>query len=153
MGDRGLKSTLGQQSSGQYSLTSHKNFPRSSSSRKNSLSQHFFTILFHSRWTNDHFMGKWGQGLQIELGATKQRTVLFNLAQEFYPAHPSSSRKNSLSLHFFTIMLHSRWKKVNFMGKWGQGVKIDLMATKQRAVLFYLAQEFYPAHPSSSRKN
>ena len=93
-GDRGLKSPLGQQISGQYSLTSHKNFPRSSSSRKNSLSQHFFTILFHSRWTNDHFMGKWGQGVKIDLMATKQRAVLFNLAQEFYPAHPSSSRKN-----------------------------------------------------------
>ena len=53
-------------------------------------------------------MGKWGQGLKIDLGATKQRTVLFNLAQEFYPAHPSSSRKNSLSLHFLTILLHSR---------------------------------------------
>ena len=45
-------------------------------------------------------MGKWGQGLKIDLGATKQRAVLFNLAQEFYPAHPSSSRKNSLSQHF-----------------------------------------------------
>ena len=42
-------------------------------------------------------MGKWRQGLKIDLGATKQRTtkqgsVLFNLAQEFYPAQPSSSR-------------------------------------------------------------
>ena len=37
-------------------------------------------------------MGKWTQGLQIDLGTTKQRTVLFNLAQEFYPAQPSSSR-------------------------------------------------------------
>ena len=45
-------------------------------------------------------MGKWGQGLKIDLCATKQRTVLFNLAQEFYPAHPSSSRKKSLSQHF-----------------------------------------------------
>ena len=34
-------------------------------------------------------MGKWGQGLKIDLGATKQRTVLFNLAQDFYPViHP-----------------------------------------------------------------
>ena len=53
-------------------------------------------------------MGKWGQGLKIDLGATKQRTVLFNLAEEFYPAQPSSSKKNSLSQHFFTILLHSR---------------------------------------------
>ena len=92
-GDRGLKSTLGRQSSGQYSLTSQNNFTqRSHPLQKKSLSQHFFTILLHSRWTNVHFMGKWGQGLKIELGATNQRTALFNLAQEFYPAHPSSSR-------------------------------------------------------------
>ena len=98
-------------------------------------------------------MGKWGQGLKIDLRATKQRTVLFNLAQEFYPAHPSSSRKNSLSLHFFTIMLHSRWKRVHFMGKWRKGLKIDHRATKQRTVLFNLLQEFYPAQPSSLRSN
>ena len=110
-----------------------------SSSRKNSLSQHFITILLHSRWTNVHFLGKWRQGLKIDLGATKQRTVLFNFLQEFYPARPSSSRKNSFSLHFFTILLHSRWTNVHLMGKWRQGLKIDLMATKQRTVLFNLA--------------
>ena len=154
-GDRGLKSTSGQQSSGQYSLTSHKKiYPaQPSSSRKNTLSQHFFTILLHSRWTNVHFMGKWRQGLKIDLGATKQRTVLFNLTQEVYPAQPSSSRKNSLSQHLFTILLHSRWTNVHFMGKWRQGLKIDLGATKQRAVLFNLTQEVYQAQPSSSRKN
>ena len=37
---------------------------------------------------------EWRQGLKIDLGATKQRTVLFNLKQEVYPAPPSSSRKN-----------------------------------------------------------
>ena len=37
------------------------------------------------------------------------------------------------------------------MGKWGQGLKIDLMATKQRTVLFDLALKNYPAQPSSSR--
>ena len=41
-------------------------------------------------------MGKWRQGLKIDLGATKQRTALFNHVQEFYPARPSSSRKNRL---------------------------------------------------------
>ena len=34
-------------------------------------------------------MGKWRQGLKIDQGATTQRTVLFNLTQEFYPAQPS----------------------------------------------------------------
>ena len=34
-------------------------------------------------------MGKWTQGLKIDRMATNQRTVLFNLVQEFYPAqHP-----------------------------------------------------------------
>ena len=124
-----------------------------SSSRKNSLSQHSFTILLHSRWTNVHFMGKWRQGLIIDLGATKQRTVLFNLTKEFYPAQPSSLIKKLLSQHFLTILLHSRWTIVHFMGKWRLRLKIDLGATKQRTVLFNLTKEFYPAQPSSSRKN
>ena len=122
-----------------------------SSSKKISLSQHFSTIFLHSRWTNVHFMGKWGQGLKIDIRATKHRTVLFNFLQEFYPARPSSSRKNSFSLHFFTILLHSRWTNVHFMGKWRQGVKIDFGVTKQRTVLFNLAQEFCLAKPSRLR--
>ena len=56
-------------------------------------------------------MGKWKQGLKIDHGATKQQTVLFNLTQEAYPAQPSSSRKNSLIQHFFTILLHSMVNK------------------------------------------
>ena len=140
-GDRGLKSTVGQQRNGQYSLISHKNFIQlvHPLPEINSLSLHFFTILLHSRWTNAHFMDRWTQGLKIDLMAIKQRTVLFNLAAEFYPAQPSSSKKHSLSRHFFTILLHSRWTNIHFMGKWGHGVKIDLMATKQRTVLFNLA--------------
>ena len=86
-----------------------------------SLIQHFFTILLHSRWTNVHFMGKWRQGLKIDSRATKQRTVLFNLTQEVYQGQPSSLRKNSLSQHFFTILLHSRWTNVHFTGKWRHG--------------------------------
>ena len=187
-GDRGWKSSWWQQSSGQYSLTSHKKFtqlshhlqinfgklaffhnfasfqvnkcpflgqmetgaenrpdgnkaadstlqPRlknlSSSAiifKINFAKSVFFTILLHSRWTNVHVMGKWRQGLKIDLRATKQRTALFNLVQEFYPAWPSSSRKNSLSLYFFIILLHSRWTNVHFMDKWKQGLKIDRMA-------------------------
>ena len=139
-GDRGLKSTLGQQSKTVLFNLAQEFYPaHPSSSRKISLSQHFFTILLHSRWTNVHFMGKWRQGLKIDLGATKQLTALFNHVQEFYPARPSSSRKNALSLHFFTILLHSRWTYVHFMNKWTQGLKIDLMTTKQRTVLFNLA--------------
>ena len=93
-GHRGLKSTWWQQSSGQYSLTSQKNFTRLCDPRqkKKSLSQHFFTILLHSRWTNVHFMGKWRQVLKIDRMAIKQRIVLLNLALKIYPAQPSSSR-------------------------------------------------------------
>ena len=68
-GDRGLKSTLGQQCSVQEVYPTPP-----SSSRKKSLGQHFFTILLHSRWTNVHFMGKWRQGLKIDLGAIMQHT-------------------------------------------------------------------------------
>ena len=46
-------------------------------------------------------MGKWRQGLNIDRGATKQRAVLFNLKEEFSPAPPSSSTKNSVS-HLFS---------------------------------------------------
>ena len=31
-------------------------------------------------------MGKWRQGLKIDLGATKQRTALFNLAHNNLPS-------------------------------------------------------------------
>ena len=41
------------------------------------------------------------QGLKIDLGATKQRTVLFNLTQEVYQAQPSSSDKRFAKLAFF----------------------------------------------------
>ena len=154
-GDRGLKSTLCQQSSGQLSLTSPKKFTQSNHPLQEKIrwSQHFFTILLHSRWTNVHFMGKWRQGLKIDLVPTKQRTAIFNLAEEVYPDQSSSSRKNSPSQHFFTILLHSRWTNVHFMGKWRQGLKIDLGATKQRTVLFNLRKNVYPGQPSSSRKN
>ena len=136
-----------------FNLTQEFYPAQPSSSRKNSLSHHFFTILLHSRWTNVHFMGKWRQVRKIDLRATKQRTVVFNLTQEFYPAQPSSSRNNSLSQHFLTILLHSRWTIVHLMGKWRLRLKIDLGATKQRTVLFNFTQEFYPAQQSSSRKN
>ena len=132
-----------------FNLTKEFYPAQPSSLIKKLLSQHFLTILLHSRWTIVHFMGKWRLRVKIDLGATKQRTVLFNLTQEFYPAQPSSSRKNSLSQHSFTILLHSRWTNVHFMGKWRQGLIIDLGATKQRTVLFNLTKEFYPAQPSS----
>ena len=46
-------------------------------------------------------MSLWANGDRglKDLGAPKQRTVLFNLAQEFYSAQPSSS-----SQHFFTYL-------------------------------------------------
>ena len=131
---------LGQMETGAENLPRIKNLSSSAIIFKiNFAKSVFFTILLHSRWTNVHVMGKWRQGLKIDLRATKQRTALFNLVQEFYPAWPSSSRKNSLSLYFFIILLHSRWTNVRFMDKWKQGLKIDLMAIKQRIVLFNLA--------------
>ena len=45
-------------------------------------------------------MGKWRQGLKIDLGEAKQRTLLFNLKEEVYPAQPSSSTNKSLSQLF-----------------------------------------------------
>ena len=123
--DRGLKSTLGQQSSVHYSLTSHKKFslPHHPLQEKNWQRQHFFTILLHSRWTNVHIMGKWSQGLKIDLAATKQCTVLFNLTQEVFPAPPSSSSKNSLSRPFFHNFASFQVKKCPFYGQMVTGAK------------------------------
>ena len=120
--DRCLKPTSGQQSS-----EHHKNsLPRPIFIFKKKFTESaFFHLLLHSRWPNVHFMGKWRQGLKINLVPTKQRTAIFNLTEEVYPVQPPSSRKNSPSQHFFTILLHSRWTNVHFMGKWGQGLKID----------------------------
>ena len=46
-------------------------------------------------------MGKWRQGLKIDLGAAMQRIVLFNLTQEVYQAQPSSSQKKIADSAFF----------------------------------------------------
>ena len=89
-----------------------------------------------------------GDGLKIDRGATKQRTVLFNLTQEFYPAQPSSPIKNLLSQHFLTILLHSRGTNVHFMCKWRQGIKIELRATEQRQYSLTSHKNFtQPNHP------
>ena len=87
--------------------------------------------------------GQMETGANIDLPATKQPTVHSNLTKEVYPAQPYSSTKNSLIRHFFTILLHSRWTNVHFMGKWREGLKIDLVATKQPTVLFNLTKEVY----------
>ena len=152
---QGLKIDLGatMQRTVLFNLTQEVYQTLPSSSGKNSLSQHFFTILLHSRWTNVHFMGKCRQGIKIDRGATKKRTVLFNLTQKVYPTPPSSSRKNSPGQHFSIILFHSRWTNVHFMGKWREGLKTDLGATKQRTVLFNLTKKVYPAQLSSSREN
>ena len=123
-----------------------------SPSIKNSLSQHFLTIWLHSRWTNVHFMGKWRLRLKIDLGATKQRAVLFNLTQEFYPAQPSSSIKKSFSQHFFTILFHSKGKNVHFMCKWREGIKIELRATKQRQHSLTSHKNFTQRNPPLQEK-
>ena len=108
----------------------------------------FFTILRHSRWTNAHFMCKWGQGLKIVLRATKQRQYSLTAQKNFFPAQPCSSIKNSLSQQFFTILLHSRGTNVHFMCKWRQGLKIELRTTKQRQHSLTSQKNFtQPSHP------
>ena len=46
--------------------------------------------------------------LKVDLGATMQRTVLFNLTQESLPSPTILFKKKIAELHFFTILLHSR---------------------------------------------
>ena len=45
-------------------------------------------------------MGKWRQGLKIDLGATMQRTVNFNLTQEVTQPHHPLQEKNHESAFF-----------------------------------------------------
>ena len=98
-------------------------------------------------------MGKWRQGLKIDLGATKQRTVLFNLTKKVYPDQPSSSRKISLNRHFFTFCFIPGDQMSTLWANGDRGLKSTFGPTKQRTVLFNLTQEVYPTQPSSSRKN
>ena len=82
-------------------------------------------------------MGEWRQGLKFDLGATMQRAVLFSLTQEDYPAPPPSSRKKSMSQHFFAILLHSRGQMSTLWAN-GQGLQNRTRDGKQRTVLFNL---------------
>ena len=66
------------------------------------------------------------RALKSTSSATMQRIVLFNLTQEVYPAPPSSSRKKSLSHHFFTIFASFQVNKCPLYGQMRQGLKIDL---------------------------
>ena len=50
-------------------------------------------------------MAKWRHGQKTDRGATKQLAVLFNLQQEFYPAQPPSSTRNSLSQLFWQFCI------------------------------------------------
>ena len=84
---QGLKSTLGQQSSGQYSLTTHKNFtqPNHPLQEKISLNQHFVHNFASLQVIKYPIYLQMDTGLKIDLGTTKKQTVLFNLTKEFLP--------------------------------------------------------------------
>ena len=66
-------------------------------------------------------MGKWGHGLKVDFVATKQRTGHFNLAQEFYSAQPSSSRKLFDKSAFFHNFASFQVSKCPLYGKMGTG--------------------------------
>ena len=84
-----------------------------------------------------HFMGKWRQGLKIDLGATKQRTVLFNLTQEFYPAQPSLQKKFAKLAFFYNFASF----QVHFMGKWRLGFAVFLNFAKEFLPLLWSHRE------------
>ena len=64
-------------------------------------------------------MGKWGQGLKIDLGATKQRTVLFHLGQEFFP--PILFKKKFAKSAFFHNFASFQVNKCPLYGQMGTG--------------------------------
>ena len=97
-------------------------------------------------------MGKWRQGLKIELGATKQRTILFNLTQEVYQAQPSSSRKNSLVSIFSQFCFIPGEQMSTLWANGDRGLKSTSGQQSSGQILFNLTQEVYQAQPSSSSK-
>ena len=59
-------------------------------------------------------MGEWRQGLNIDLGATKQRTVLFNLKQVLF------------NLSIFSQFYFIPGEQMSTLWANGQGLKIEL---------------------------
>ena len=132
-GDRGLKSISCQQSSGQQSLTSPKKFTQSNHPLQEKIRQVciFSQFCFIPGEQMSTLWANVGQGLKIDLGATKQRTVLFNLTQEVYPTPTILFKKKIRKVSIFSqFLFHSRRTNVHFMGKWRQGLKIDLRSNK-----------------------
>ena len=88
---QGLKSTFGQQSSGQYSLTTHKNFTQLNHplQEKNSLSQHFVHNFASFQVNKCPIYEQMETGLKIDLrqqsSGQYSLTSLKNFTQ---PNHP-----------------------------------------------------------------
>ena len=64
-------------------------------------------------------MGKWGQGLKIDLGATKQRTVLFNHKNFTQLGHPL--QKKFAKSAFFHNFASFQVNKCPLYGQMGTG--------------------------------
>ena len=66
-------------------------------------------------------MGKWRQGLKIDLGATKQRTTHFNLAHKIYPAQPFFFKGKFAKSAFFHHFASFQVNKCRLYGKMETG--------------------------------
>ena len=124
---QGLKSTLGKQSSGQYSLTTLKNFtqPNHPLQEKISLNQHFVHNFASFQVNKCPIYVQMETGLKIDLRATKKKTVLLNLTQEFYAAQPSSLSKNLAKSAFFHNFASFQVNKCPIYVQMETGLKID----------------------------
>ena len=155
MVDRGLKSTSGQESSAEYSLTSHKKFtqrPPSSSRKK------FADSVFFHNIPSFHVIKfpLYGQMVTTALNRPRGNNAAYSTLQPHTRSLPNPTilYKNKIlsGQHFFTILLHSRWTNAHLMGKWRLGIKIDLGKESSGAVLFNLTQNVYAALPILFKK-
>ena len=118
---QGLKSTLGQQSSGQYSLTTHKNFtqPNHPLQEKISLNQAFCSQFCF-------IPIKWRQGLKSTLGQQRSRQYSLTSHKNFtQPNHPLQE-KISLNQHFVHNFASFQVNKCPIYVQMETGLKIDL---------------------------
>ena len=75
-------------------------------------------------------------GLNFDRGATKQRALLFNLKEEFNPAQPSSSTKNSLSQLFSKFCIIPGEQMSTLWANGDSGLKFCIIPGQQMSTLW-----------------
>ena len=94
------------------------------------------------------------RGLKSTSGATKQRTVLFNLKEEFYSAQPSSSTKKSLSQLFSQFCIIPGQQMSTLWRNGDSGLKLTLGQQSSGQYSLTSKKNFtQPNHPLQQKKS